>query len=260
MLKLMLIALLATALCTRLGGADRVTGKPFATRSVVHATQGMAATSQPLATMVALDVLKGGGNAIDAAIAANACLGLMEPTGCGIGGDLFAIVWDAESKKLYGLNGSGRSPQSLTLEQLKHFNKLPKRTKQVYNGPMLLTGKKPSNSRTHDRKNVKSVPKDIVRGLHQSDIFGTTVRKIRTKRGTRNSSSKGTLSSGRSRSSTRSKGAHEEYSKELEFDTKKYVKNVLPLVDQKKKKNVVRLFSPSTRQKIYQGRFFEPNP
>ena len=119
MLKLMLIALLATALCTRLGGADRVTGKPFATRSVVHATQGMAATSQPLATMVALDVLKGGGNAIDAAIAANACLGLMEPTGCGIGGDLFAIVWDAESKKLYGLNGSGRSPQSLTLVQLK---------------------------------------------------------------------------------------------------------------------------------------------
>ena len=150
--------------------------------------------------------------------------------------------------------------QKLTLEQLKHFNRLPKRTKQVYNGTMLLPTKKGSQSRTHDRKNVKSVPKDIVRGLNPSDVFGTTVRKIRTKRGTRNSSSKGTLSSGRSRSSTRSKGAYEEFNKEFEFDTKKYVKNVLPLVDQKKKKNVVRLFSPSTRQKIYQGRFFEQNP
>jgi gamma-glutamyltranspeptidase/glutathione hydrolase len=74
----------------------------------------MAATSHPLATQVALDVLKAGGNAIDAAIAANACLGLMEPTGCGIGGDLFAMVWSSEDEKLYGLNASGRSPMSLT--------------------------------------------------------------------------------------------------------------------------------------------------
>ncbi|WP_395373725.1 gamma-glutamyltransferase [Marinicella sp. W31] len=95
-------------------GADRVTGKSFATRSAVMATSGMAATSQPLATQVALDVLKSGGNAIDAAIAANAMLGLVEPTGNGIGGDLFAIVWDAKSKKLYGLNASGRSPKSLS--------------------------------------------------------------------------------------------------------------------------------------------------
>ena len=96
--------------------ADRVTGETFATRSPVLAQRGMAATSQPLATQVALDVLKSGGNAVDAAIAANAVLSLVEPTGCGLGGDLFAIVWDAQAKRLYGLNASGRSPQSLTRE------------------------------------------------------------------------------------------------------------------------------------------------
>ncbi|MCK4921210.1 MAG: gamma-glutamyltransferase [Bacteroidales bacterium] len=95
---------------------DRVTGKNFATRSEVIAQHGMAATSQPLATQVALDILKAGGNAIDAAIAANAMLGLVEPTGNGLGGDLFAIIWDAKEEKLWGLNASGRSPKSLTLE------------------------------------------------------------------------------------------------------------------------------------------------
>jgi gamma-glutamyltranspeptidase/glutathione hydrolase len=94
---------------------DRITGRPWATRSEVIACNGMACTSHPLASQVAIDVLKRGGSAVDAAIAANACLGLMEPTGSGIGGDLFAIVWDAETKKLYGLNASGRSPKSLTL-------------------------------------------------------------------------------------------------------------------------------------------------
>ncbi|MEL7271001.1 MAG: gamma-glutamyltransferase [Bacteroidota bacterium] len=94
---------------------DRVTGETFATRSEVLGQNGMVATSHPLATQIGLDVLKDGGNAIDAAIAANAALGLMEPTGCGIGGDLFAIVWDGKTKKLYGLNASGRSPQKLTL-------------------------------------------------------------------------------------------------------------------------------------------------
>ena len=91
--------------------ADRITGKPFATRSEVFAPHGMAATSHPLATQIALDVLQAGGSAVDAAIAANAALGLMEPTGSGIGGDLFAIVWDPKTKKLHGYNGSGRSPQ-----------------------------------------------------------------------------------------------------------------------------------------------------
>jgi gamma-glutamyltranspeptidase/glutathione hydrolase len=99
---------------------DRLTGKKFATRSEVIAQNGMVATSQPLATQVGLDILKGGGSAVDAAIAANAMLGLVEPTGCGIGGDLFAIVWDASTKKLYGLNASGRSPYDLTLEYFKN--------------------------------------------------------------------------------------------------------------------------------------------
>jgi gamma-glutamyltranspeptidase/glutathione hydrolase len=102
-------------------GADRITGRPFVTRSEVIAPHGMAATSQPLATQIALDILKEGGSAVDAAIAADAALGLMEPTGCGIGGDLFAVVWDAESTRLYGLNASGRSPYSLTLEHFKEL-------------------------------------------------------------------------------------------------------------------------------------------
>ncbi|KAG1555350.1 hypothetical protein G6F50_012861 [Rhizopus delemar] len=97
--------------------ADRITGHTFATRSEVIAPHAMAATSQPLATQIALDVMKKGGSAVDAAIAANAALGLMEPTGNGIGGDLFAIVWDPKTQKLYGYNGSGRSPKSLTLAE-----------------------------------------------------------------------------------------------------------------------------------------------
>ncbi|MFO0977438.1 MAG: gamma-glutamyltransferase [Planctomycetaceae bacterium] len=104
---------------TALTAGDRTVGKPFATRSEVIARHGMAATSQPLATMVAIDILKRGGSAVDAAIAANAVLGLMEPTGCGIGGDLFAIVWDNKSQKLHGLNASGRSPAGLTLEEFQ---------------------------------------------------------------------------------------------------------------------------------------------
>lgn len=112
---------LALLLCTTLCFAqDRITGKTWATRSEVIAQNGMAATSQPLATQVALDILKKGGNAIDAAIAANAVLGLVEPTGNGIGGDLFAIIWDAKTEKLYGLNASGRSPYDL---KLKYFKK-----------------------------------------------------------------------------------------------------------------------------------------
>jgi gamma-glutamyltranspeptidase/glutathione hydrolase len=96
--------------------ADRITGREFATRSEVYSNQAMAATSHPLATQVALEVMRKGGTAVDAAIAANAAIGLMEPTGNGIGGDLFAIVWDPKTGKLHGYNGSGRSPLSLTRE------------------------------------------------------------------------------------------------------------------------------------------------
>lgn len=119
-MKKLTLVLVISILFNWLGQAqDRITGKIHATRSEVIAANGMAATSQPLATQVALDILKKGGTAIDAAIAANATLGLMEPTGSGIGGDLFAIVWDAKTQKLYGLNASGRSPKSLTLAYFK---------------------------------------------------------------------------------------------------------------------------------------------
>ena len=119
------LALLSVALLPM----DRITGRAFATRSEVIARHGMAATSQPLATQVALEILKRGGSAVDAAIAANATLALMEPTGCGLGGDLFAIVWDAEAKELAGLNASGRSPASLTLEELRSrgLERIPER-------------------------------------------------------------------------------------------------------------------------------------
>ena len=98
---------------------DRLTGKTFATRSVVMAPHAMVCTSQPLATEAAIDILKRGGNAIDAAIAANAVLGVTDPEMNGIGGDLFAIVYDAKTKQLYGLNASGRSPYALTLKILQ---------------------------------------------------------------------------------------------------------------------------------------------
>ncbi|NND08473.1 MAG: gamma-glutamyltransferase [Saprospiraceae bacterium] len=97
-----------------ISGQDRLSGKKFATRSEVMTVNGMAATNHPIATQVALEILKKGGTAVDAAIAANAFLGFADPAMNGIGGDLFAIVWNADEKKLYGLNGSGKSPQSLS--------------------------------------------------------------------------------------------------------------------------------------------------
>ena len=120
MKKLLFLSTLLSSIT--LFSQDRITGEIFATRSEVIAQNGMVATSHPLASQIGIDILKGGGNAIDAAIAANAALGLMEPTGNGIGGDLFAIIWIEKEKKLYGLNASGRSPENLTLEYFKENN------------------------------------------------------------------------------------------------------------------------------------------
>ncbi|HSV76670.1 MAG TPA: gamma-glutamyltransferase [Bacteroidales bacterium] len=117
-MKKITVLLLLLFFVSTLHSQDRITGRPFATRSEVIAQHGMAATSHPLATQIAVDILQKGGTAVDAAIAANAALGLMEPTGCGIGGDLFALIWCAQTQKLYGLNASGRSPKGLTRQ---HF-------------------------------------------------------------------------------------------------------------------------------------------
>jgi len=111
------------------GQIDRITGRSFATRSEVLARHGMVCTSVPAATQAGLDILKRGGSAVDAAIAANATLGLMEPVSNGVGGDLFAIVYSAKENKLYGINGSGRSPLGLSYEQMKtELDKLNRKT------------------------------------------------------------------------------------------------------------------------------------
>ncbi|MCK9410846.1 MAG: gamma-glutamyltransferase [Prolixibacteraceae bacterium] len=119
-MKSTILLLFALLVSINLKAQDRITGHTFTTRSEIIAQHGMACTSQPLATQVAIDILKAGGNAIDAAVAANAVLGLVEPVSNGIGGDLFAIVWDAKTQKLYGLNASGRSPYDLTYEYFKN--------------------------------------------------------------------------------------------------------------------------------------------
>jgi len=113
-----LILLLSLA-CDARAQVDRITGRPFATRSEVLAQHGMVCTSQPLASQIGIEVLKEGGSAVDAAIAANAALGLMEPISCGVGGDLFAIVYSAKDNKLYGLNASGRSSLGLSYDQMQ---------------------------------------------------------------------------------------------------------------------------------------------
>src|SRR6478736_6379255 len=118
---------------------DRITGKNFATRSEVLATHGMVCTSVPAATEVGVEILKRGGSAVDAAIAANATLGLMEPVSNGVGGDLFAIVYSAKENKLYGINGSGRSPLGLSYDQMKAELAKLKRTTIPPNGQGIAT-------------------------------------------------------------------------------------------------------------------------
>ena len=111
-------AKISTNALANIGPGGRPVGQAWS-RSPVYAANGMAATAQPLASQIAINILQAGGSAVDAAIAANAALGLMEPTGNGIGGDLFAIVWDPKSQRLHGLNASGRSPASRSLAQLR---------------------------------------------------------------------------------------------------------------------------------------------
>lgn len=119
-----------------LNAQDRLSGRSFATRSEVIARNAMVATNHPIATQIAIDILRKGGTATDAAIAANAFLGFADPGMNGIGGDLFAIVWDAKTQKLYGLNASGRSPQALTLDYLKEQ---AQKGKVHYTGPLSVT-------------------------------------------------------------------------------------------------------------------------
>jgi len=119
--------ILLLTMATTGSGYDRITGEKFASRSEVIGQNGMVATSHPLATQIGLDILKQDGTAVDAAIAANIALGLMEPTGNGIGGDLFAIIWDAQSNKLHGLNASGPAPMNLSIDYFEEqgLKKIP---------------------------------------------------------------------------------------------------------------------------------------
>jgi gamma-glutamyltranspeptidase / glutathione hydrolase len=98
---------------------DRPVGASFGTRSAAYGRSGAAATAHPLATLAGIETLKAGGSAVDAAVAINACLGFLEPTSSGIGGDVFAMLWDPRQAKVVGLAGSGRSPRGLTLETVR---------------------------------------------------------------------------------------------------------------------------------------------
>ncbi len=104
---------------SNVGIGDRPVGPGFGSRSMVFGRSGAAGASQPLATLAGIDILRRGGSAVDAAIAINACLGFLEPTACGIGGDLYAMLWDPKQRKVVGIAGSGRSPKGLSLATVR---------------------------------------------------------------------------------------------------------------------------------------------
>ncbi len=118
MRELLVVAVVSVLGVALVAGADRPEGRSFATRSVTLARQGMVAAAHPLAVQIGVDVLKRGGSAVDAAIAVNAALALMEPVSCGLGGDLFALVWDPKARILHGIDGSGRAPRALTIDKV----------------------------------------------------------------------------------------------------------------------------------------------
>jgi gamma-glutamyltranspeptidase/glutathione hydrolase len=112
------VAVLAALAMTTFPAATGHSARGIASRSVVWAPHGMVCAAQPLAVQAGVDILKQGGSAADAAIAVNACLGLMEPTANGLGGDLFALVWDPKTRRLHGLNASGRAPLALNIDKV----------------------------------------------------------------------------------------------------------------------------------------------
>jgi gamma-glutamyltranspeptidase/glutathione hydrolase len=162
-----------TCMSKEIMAVDRPTGKSFATRSPAVGKNGMAATSQPLATLAAIEILKSGGNAVDAAIAANAVLSVTEPMSCGPGGDLFAIVWDAKTKKLYGLNASGRSPRGLTLDEFhrRNLKYIPSRGPLSVSVPGCVDGW----SELHQRFGKLSLDEVLAPAIHHArDGFAVT--------------------------------------------------------------------------------------
>jgi len=109
-------------------------------RSMVVARRGMVAASNPLAAQAGLNVLRQGGNAADAAIATAAMLNVTEPASTGIGGDCFALFFDAKTRQVTALNGSGRAPAALTLEHLRGFTDVPERSAHAVTVPGAAAG------------------------------------------------------------------------------------------------------------------------